>query len=300
LVGLFAHRQEYVYLPPAWFTPQRPQLPVVMMISGEFNTPADWIRVGGAVRSADDYAARHQGTAPILVFVDTGGTFNNDTECVNGPRGHVADHLVQDLPPYIESTFHSATTPDHWATVGWSAGGTCAVDLALMHPELLGTFEDIAGDLGPSVGDHATTVAKLFGGNDDAWAAFDPLTVLTRHGPYSGTAGWFVNSIDNPPPIGGQAVGTRPPGRHDPGRSGGPRDQDGISGFGGRQDGRDAPGVVQGAARQLCAAATSRQVSCTLHVVDGRHSWQFATTAFRDALPWLSARLGLSAPPNPT
>ena len=37
----FKHRGELVYLPPAWFasTPP-PQLPTVMMIGGEFNTPA--------------------------------------------------------------------------------------------------------------------------------------------------------------------------------------------------------------------------------------------------------------------
>jgi hypothetical protein len=49
----FTHRTEYVYLPPAWFTTPRPQLPVVLMISGEFNTPADWIRVGDAVQNTN-------------------------------------------------------------------------------------------------------------------------------------------------------------------------------------------------------------------------------------------------------
>ncbi|MFZ3292827.1 MAG: esterase family protein, partial [Mycobacterium sp.] len=50
----FRHRGEVVYLPPAWFssTPP-PQLPTVMMIGGEFNTPADWLRAGNAVKTID-------------------------------------------------------------------------------------------------------------------------------------------------------------------------------------------------------------------------------------------------------
>src|SRR5689334_17242361 len=77
----FAHREEYVYLPSTWFTgaENHPTLPVVMMIGGEFNTPTDWIRTGNAMSVIDSYAAAHAGSAPIMVFVDSGGTFNNDT-----------------------------------------------------------------------------------------------------------------------------------------------------------------------------------------------------------------------------
>ncbi len=87
-----------------------PTLPVVMMIAGEFNTPADWPRTGNAIATIDAFAAAHGGNAPVFVFVDVGGSFNNDTECVNGPRGKVADHLTKDVPPYVESTFGVRTT----------------------------------------------------------------------------------------------------------------------------------------------------------------------------------------------
>jgi S-formylglutathione hydrolase FrmB len=84
----FKHRGELVYLPPAWFaTKPPPRLPVVMMIGAEFNTPADWLRAGNAVSTADSFAATQGGIAPVLVFVDSGGAFNIGTECVNGPAG---------------------------------------------------------------------------------------------------------------------------------------------------------------------------------------------------------------------
>ena len=161
----FRHRGELVYLPPAWFaTNPPPQLPTVMMIGGEFNTPADWLRTGGAIKTLDDFAAAHHGNAPVLVFVDPGGAFNNDTECVNGSRGNAADHLTKDVVPYMVSHFGVSPDRSNWGIVGWSMGGTCAVDLAVMHPDMFSAFEDIAGDIGPNSGnkdaDHRATVRR--------------------------------------------------------------------------------------------------------------------------------------------
>ncbi|WP_083410713.1 alpha/beta hydrolase [Mycolicibacterium rutilum] len=192
----FRHRGELVYLPPAWYaTDPPPPLPVVMMIGGEFNTPADWVRVGNAVATADAYAAAHGGNAPVMVFVDAGGAFNNDTECVNGSRGNAADHLTKDVVPFMISNFRVSAKPANWGVVGWSMGGTCAVDLAVMHPELFSAFDDIAGDLRPNSGTTEQTIQRLFGGNAAAYASFDPTTVITRHGRYTGLTGRFdVNS----------------------------------------------------------------------------------------------------------
>jgi S-formylglutathione hydrolase FrmB len=192
----FKHRGELVYLPPAWYesTPP-PSLPTLMMIGGEFNTPADWVRVGNAVTTADLFAAAHGGHAPVMVFVDVGGAFNNDTECVNGTRGRVADHLTKDVVPYMVSHFRVSAQPVNWGVVGWSMGGTCAVDLAVMHPDMFSAFEDIAGDAAPNAGTKSQTVARLFGGDRAAYAAFDPATVIAKHGRYTDVAGWF--SINN-------------------------------------------------------------------------------------------------------
>ena len=188
----FKHRGELVYLPPAWYaTDPPPRLPTLMMIGGEFNTPADWLRAGNAVRTVDDFAAAHGGNAPVLVFVDVGGAFNNDTECVNGPRGNAADHLTKDVVPYMISNFGVSPNRDNWGVVGWSMGGTCAIDLTVMHPDMFSVFEDIAGDLSPNSGTKGQTINRLFGGNAAEWAAYDPTSVITRHGPYTGVAGWF-------------------------------------------------------------------------------------------------------------
>ena len=224
-----------------------------MMIGGEFNTPADWLRTGAAVQSADDFAAAHGGNAPVLVFVDSGGSFNNDTECVNGPRGNAADHLTEDVVPYLVERFGVSADPAHWGVAGWSMGGTCAVDLVTMHPEKFRTFVDIAGDLSPNTGTRAQTISRLFGGDAAAWAAFDPATVIARHGRYEQVAGWFV--------VDATTAATLP--QHQ-----------------------------LAAARQLCTLGRAHGIECAVRIEAGRHDWPFAGRAFASALPWLAGRLG--------
>lgn len=278
----FRHRGELVYLPPAWFaTSPPPHLPTVMMIGGQFNTPADWTRAGNAVKTIDDFAAAHDGKAPVLVFVDTGGAFNNDTECVNGVRGNAADHLTKDVVPYMVSTFGVSPDGAHWGVAGWSMGGTCAVELTVMHPERFSAFVDVAGDLSPNAGNKAQTIARLFGGNADAWAAFDPTTVITRHGPYTRVAGWFAISSDGPSK---------------------PRREVVIADTGAmRLAGRDAaanPTNQTAAAYSLCALGRANGIACAVLAQPGRHDWPFAERAFAAALPWLAGQIGTPGVPR--
>lgn len=264
----FKHRGELVYLPPAWFTVPRPALPTVMMIGGEFNTPADWLRAGNAVKTVDDFAATHGGNAPVLVFVDSGGAFNNDTECVNGTRGNAADHLTDDVVPFMISRFAVSPRPSNWGIVGWSMGGTCAVDLTAMHPDLFRSFVDIAGDIGPNAGTSAQTIARLFGGDTNAWAAFDPTQVITKHGRYSGVSGWFAVTS-----------GPRIANAGDPRRGG-------------------EPNNAAVAANSLCALGRANGIDCAVVAQPGKHDWPFADRVFAASLPWLAGQLGTPGAPR--
>jgi S-formylglutathione hydrolase FrmB len=267
----FRHRDELAYLPPAWFAADpSPPLPAVVMVGGEFGHPTDWPTSGEAQRTADEFAAAHDGNAPVLVFADTSGAFNNDTECVNGIRGNAADHLTKDIVPYVISHFGVNPDPAHWGMVGWSSGGTCALITTVMHPDLIQTFVDIDGLLGPNAGSREQTVARLFGGDAAAFASFDPATVMTAHGPYTGVAGWFAVAGSGRP-VYHAAGSTTPPDQY-------PDDRD--------------PADIAAGANYLCSLASSTGIECAVAPRDGGHDFGTAAKVFSAALPWLASRLG--------
>ncbi len=272
-VSGFPHRGELVYLPPLWFTAdQPPQLPVVMMFGAELSTPSDWLQSGRALDILDTFALQHRGATPVVVFPDTNGTFTNDTECANGPRGNAADHVVKEVVPYVVSNFGVSPKASSWGLAGWSSGGTCSLTLAVRHPELFSTIVDLDGQLGPNAGRKQQTIARLFGGDADAWAAFDPKTIVEARRDYADLAAWVGASDEIP---------TRhwPPGT-------GSADAEILSGWDTYSEDHAKT------AHQLCELLSAHGAECSVVGYPGGHDFPSAADGFKDALPWLAGRLG--------
>jgi S-formylglutathione hydrolase FrmB len=192
----FTHRPGSIYLPPAYFTKARPSLPVIVMLAGAPGTPTHWLTAGHAVQTADAYAAAHHGSAPIMIFVDQNGSATGDTECVDGPQGMAETYLTVDVPAFVATTLHVRHNANHWAVAGFSAGGTCALDLTLGHPTVFRHFADLAGDEKPTLGNPAHTLSALFGGSATAQTNHDPTHLLTTHR-YRGITAWFAAGADD-------------------------------------------------------------------------------------------------------
>jgi S-formylglutathione hydrolase FrmB len=186
----FRSRPGTLYLPPAFFSTGRSALPVMVLLAGTPGGPDAWPR-SGALQAVDAYASQHQGVAPILAFVDHNGSFMGDTECVDGPAGAAETFLSVDVPRFLAGLLHVPLDPRRWAVGGFSEGGTCGFELAVRHPDVYGTFIDIAGDRAPNLGSAATTLHRLYGGDEAAMAAHDPVSLL-RSGRFVNLAGWFV------------------------------------------------------------------------------------------------------------
>lgn len=268
----FGHRRELVYLPPAWFrSDPPPRLPAVMAIGAEFSHPSDWPESGGALTTLDEFAAFHHGYAPVVVFPDATGAFDNDTECVNGPRGNAADHLTKDVRPYVVSRFGVSADPANWGLAGWSSGGTCALMLAVRNPELFSAFVALDGQLGPNSGTKQQTISRLFGGDAAAWASFDPKTIIEKHGPYDNMSAWL-------------GVSEQTPTVHR--AAGGTLDPEAIAGWDQYSEDHAAN------ADKLCALLSAHNAECSVVGYPGSHTFTAAGVGFKAALPWLAGTLG--------
>lgn len=249
----FAARDATVYLPPAWFGADRPELPVLVLMHGTPGEPADWTDGGQATQTLDAFAAQHGGQAPIVVMADVNGTFAGDTECVDSPAGNAETYLTVDVPRAVQQLFSTRRAGGQWAIAGLSEGGMCALMLTLRHPTTFGTFGDFSGLLGPRAGETdagvPATVAQYFAGSQQQFDAHDPASLLrTRR--YPGLGGWFeVGDADTDPAA---------------------------------------------AATRLAPLAQKAGIETCLVVLDGlQHDYAVWSTALRDSLPWMAARLGL-------
>ncbi|WP_032374041.1 alpha/beta hydrolase [Rhodococcoides fascians] len=179
-VSGFAAREAWIYLPPAYLSVPRAQLPVLVLVPGQPGTPRDWFDGGTLDVVLDSYAGAHAGLAPIVVVADPLGSQLAQTLCVDSPAGNAFTYLSVDVPAWIRSTLQVDPDPRHWAVGGMSAGGTCALQLAVNAPTVYPTFLDISGQDEPTVGTRRQTVTQFFGGDPAAFAAVNPVDVLAR------------------------------------------------------------------------------------------------------------------------
>ncbi|MBY6366038.1 alpha/beta hydrolase [Rhodococcoides corynebacterioides] len=196
-VSGFAARNAQVYLPPAYFAPRRPLLPVLVLMAGQPGAPDDWLTGGRLVQTMDAYAADHGGLAPVVVVADATGSAVANPLCVDSPLGNVATYLSTDVPAWVRGTLQIDPDPSAWAVGGLSYGGTCALQMATNFPQVYPTFLVLSGQLEPTLGDRRRTLDAAFGGSEAAFEAVNPMNLLATKR-YDGSAGVFVVGADDP------------------------------------------------------------------------------------------------------
>ncbi|MFJ2867370.1 alpha/beta hydrolase [Kitasatospora sp. NPDC087314] len=176
----FEARDAYVYLPPAYQANPRPQLPVVMLISGQPGTPGDWVLAGQVNEALDAFAQKHGGLAPIVVMPDQLGSTWANTLCLDSKIAKVHTYLAEDVPDWIHQNLQTAQGRKSWAVGGASMGGTCALQLGVNAPDVFGTVLDMSGQLEPTLGTRADTVNAAYDGDEAKFDAVDPVQVMAR------------------------------------------------------------------------------------------------------------------------
>lgn len=187
----FPARPAEIYLPPVYQADPRPELPVVVAMAGEPGEPEDWTTSVQMPQVMDQYAAQHNGVAPIVVVVDPIAERLGNTLCVDSPRGNADTYLARDVPAWIDANLQATKDTSRWAISGFSFGGTCAVQLALAHPDLYPTFLAMSPQDEPTIGTRQETVDAFFGGDAAAFSRHNPLDILAA-GRYPNLHGGFA------------------------------------------------------------------------------------------------------------
>ncbi|MGW2524892.1 alpha/beta hydrolase [Streptomyces sp. NPDC001617] len=153
----------FVYLPPQYFQKayHRQRFPVIVALSGYpgsiFNL-AQYLRVS---QTAGELQKSGQMQPTIMVMIRPTIAPPRDTECVNVPGGPQTEtFLAKDLPEALKSTYRVGHDASSWGVLGYSSGGSCALQLTMRNPHAYTT----AGALSPDykVKDDPTT-GNLFG-----------------------------------------------------------------------------------------------------------------------------------------
>ncbi|MCU1415469.1 MAG: S-formylglutathione hydrolase FrmB [Microbacteriaceae bacterium] len=174
-VSGFGARPAYLYLPPAALVADPPTLPIVIAMMGQPGGPDS---ANLYLDSLNAIANAHKGLAPIVLTIDQIGSPLSDPLCIDSPRGHVYTYVITDVLSWVQHNLHVAQGPHNWTVAGYSNGGECALSFGAKHPEFFGSILDVSGEIGPSLGDTATTLRIGFGGDQAFFDREQPVNIM--------------------------------------------------------------------------------------------------------------------------
>ena len=147
-------RTVFVYLPPQYFRSAFSgyRFPVIELLPGFPGSPADWINVVGITAAYSTLLADGAAVKPaVLVMPDTNGGRRISLQCLNvrhGPQD--ATFLVHDLPAYLPGILRVQPPGPAWGIAGYSEGGYCTANLALVYRLRYGAAGVMSGYFSPS------------------------------------------------------------------------------------------------------------------------------------------------------
>ncbi|MFE4252493.1 alpha/beta hydrolase [Streptomyces sp. NPDC056910] len=158
----------FVYLPPQYFQKQfhRQRFPVMVAISGYPGGIMNLAQYLQVPQTADRLLRAGKIQPTVIVMVRPTIAPPRDTECVDVPGGPRAEtFFTKDLPEALKRSYRVGHDPSAWGALGYSSGGTCALQLTLRHPGVYTSAAALSADY--RIGDDLTT-GSLFGSGPGA------------------------------------------------------------------------------------------------------------------------------------
>jgi enterochelin esterase-like enzyme len=145
-------RTVLVYLPPQYFQPAyaHRRFPAIELITGFPGQPQDWINVVGITQTY--LTLLHDGVVKpaVLVMPNANGGPRVSLQCLNvrhGPQD--ATFLAEDVPSALSHSLRVVPSGQAWGIAGYSEGGYCAANLALVYPARYGYSGVLSGYFAP-------------------------------------------------------------------------------------------------------------------------------------------------------
>lgn len=191
----FDARPAGIYLPPAALVKNPPPLPLVIFMMGYPGNP-DPQYIAGVL---DNYAAAHQGLAPIAIVADQIGT-KGDPACADSAAyGKAQTYITRDVVAWAKANLRILRSPKYWAIGGYSNGGACAFKFGAQEPDVWGNILVVSGDEYPGVESVAKTTTEVFRGSTAAFDAAKPTSILqAKKGRYATTTAVFTVGGNDP------------------------------------------------------------------------------------------------------
>jgi enterochelin esterase-like enzyme len=185
VTGHYSHltRTVLVYLPPQYFQPSyaHRRFPAIELITGFPGQPQDWINVVGITQTY--LTLLHDGVAKpaVLVMPNANGGPRVSLQCLNvrhGPQD--ATFMAVDVPYALSHTLRVVPSGQAWGVAGYSEGGYCAANLALVYPGRYGFSGVLSGYFVPDSDQYGNPLRQVnpFGHNRKARQRNTPLDRL--------------------------------------------------------------------------------------------------------------------------
>jgi S-formylglutathione hydrolase FrmB len=252
---------------PHGYGPGSGHHPVLYLLHGAVGSYSDWIEHGAAEIAG--------GLDAIIVMPDGGsdGGYSDWTAAAAGtpePFPAYESYYMDELIPFVDSTFRTKLGPANRAIAGLSMGGHGAIKLAAEYPGKFGFAGSFSGAVNPSLPLYQSLIQDCKWGDpaidEVVWRDNDPTeTPANLRG-----IGLFIRSGDGSP------------GPHDPGGSG--------------------TDIVESVVKMMNDAFLAALDGAGVRDVDvafgpGTHTWPYWQDDLAEFVDWLRPRLGTKVSP---
>lgn len=145
-----ARRPLYVYLPPEVEQGSGQQLPSVYVIQGMTGQLDMWLGRSAfepnMIERVDSLFSDGDTPPAIVVFADAWTTYGGSQFINSVATGQYMDYLCDEIVPFIDERYPTASDPDRRGITGKSSGGYGAMVVPMLRPDIFRALATHAGD----------------------------------------------------------------------------------------------------------------------------------------------------------